>query len=109
MAPVEVSQSIPPLIRAVPDGRTAAVGSLLEVYFERLVRLARKRLQGLPGMANFDEDVALRSFESLCRRVRDPSRPLPVVGRDDLWRLLAMRTISRAIDLIRRHRPGEVA
>jgi RNA polymerase sigma factor (sigma-70 family) len=28
--------------------------------------------------------------------------------RDDLWRLLAMRTISRAIDLIRAHRPAEV-
>jgi RNA polymerase sigma factor (sigma-70 family) len=109
MAPAEVSQSITRLIRAVQDGRTSAVGSLLEVYFERLVLLARRRLQGLPGMAAYDEDVALRSFESLCRRVRDPARPLPVAGRDDLWRLLATRTISRAIDLIRRHRPGEVA
>jgi RNA polymerase sigma factor (sigma-70 family) len=41
------------------------------------------------------------------RRVRDPERPLELAGRDDLWRLLATRTISRAIDLIRRHRPGE--
>jgi hypothetical protein len=29
------------------------------------------------------------------------------MGRDDLWRLLAARTISRAIDLIRRRRPGD--
>ena len=53
-------------------------------------------------------DLALRSFYSVYRRVRDPERPLELKGRDDLWRLLATRTISRAIDLIRRHRPGEV-
>src|SRR5262249_50339315 len=50
----------------------------------------------------------LRSFYSVYRRVRDPARPLELTGRDDLWRLLATRTISRAIDLIRRHRPEEV-
>ena len=59
-------------------------------------------------MANYDEDLALRSFYGVYRRVRDPERPLELAGRDDLWRLLAARTISRAIDLIRRHRPGEV-
>jgi DNA-directed RNA polymerase specialized sigma24 family protein len=60
-------------------------------------------------MDAYDEDVALRSFYSLCRRVRDPARPLPLAGRDDLWRLLATRTISRAIDLIRRHHPEQDA
>jgi len=107
MAEPSVAQSITRLIRALEGGRASAVGPLLEVYFERLVQLARKRLQSLPGMADFDEDVALRSFHSLCQRVRDPNRSLQLAGRDDLWRLLATRTISRAIDLIRRHRPGE--
>lgn len=108
MVPADVSQSITRLIHAMQDGRNSAVGPLLEVYFDRLVLLARKRLQDLPGMAAYDEDVALRSFYSLCQRVRDPARPLHLSGRDDLWRLLATRTISRAIDLIRRHRPQEV-
>jgi RNA polymerase sigma factor (sigma-70 family) len=84
------------------------VAPLLAAYFDRLVHLARQRLQNLPGMAAYDEDVALRSFHSVYQRVRDPDRPLQLAGRDDLWRLLATRTISRAIDLIRRHRPGEV-
>jgi RNA polymerase sigma factor (sigma-70 family) len=104
----DLRQSITHLIRAVQDDRTSAVGPLLAVYFDRLVQLARQRLQNLPGMASYDEDVALRSFHSVCQRVRDPSRPLNLAGRDDLWRLLATRTISRAIDLVRRHRPGEV-
>lgn len=105
----DVSQSITRMIRSVQEGRTSAVGSLLDVYFERLVHLARKRLQGLPGMASYDEDVALRSFQSLCRRVRDPDRPINLESRDDLWRLLATRTVSRAIDLIRRHKAEVVA
>lgn len=108
MRSAELSQSITRLIVAVRDGRNSAVGPLLEVYFDRLVQLARKRLQGLPGMDAYDEDIALRSFHSLCQRIRDPGRPLQLDSRDDLWRLLATRTISRAIDLIRRHKPGEV-
>jgi RNA polymerase sigma factor (sigma-70 family) len=102
------SQSVTRLIRAAQRDRASAVGPLLAVYFDRLVHLARRRLQGLPGLANYDEDLALRSFYSVYRRVRDPERPLQLTDRDDLWGLLAARTISRAIDLIRRHRPGEV-
>src|SRR6185295_16760269 len=109
MASSTVSRSITRLIRAVQDGHNSAMGPLLEAYFERLVLLARGRLQNLPGMAAYDEDVALRSFFSLCQRVKDPARPLHLASRDDLWRLLATRTISRAIDLIRRHRPEEGA
>jgi RNA polymerase sigma factor (sigma-70 family) len=108
MASAEVGQSITRLIRAMQDDRHSAVGSLLAVYFDRLVQLARQRLHNLPGMAGYDEDVALRSFHSIYQRVCDPERPLQLSGRDDLWRLLAARTISRAIDLIRRHRPAEV-
>ena len=62
----------------------------------------------MPGLTSYEEDVALRSFHSLCRRVQCPDRPLLLSDRDDLWRLLATRTVSRAIDLIRRHKPGEV-
>ena len=106
--PSSDSESVTRLIRAAQRDHDSAVGPLLAVYFDRLVQLARQRLQNLPGMANYDEDLALRSFYSVYRRVRDPERPLRLDGRDDLWRLLATRTISRAIDLIRRHRPGQV-
>ena len=106
--PAPDPQSVTRLIRAAQQDRASAVGPLLAVYFDRLVQLARRRLQDLPGMANYDEDLALRSFYSVYRRLRDPERPLRLADRDDLWNLLAARTISRAIDLIRRHRPGEI-
>ena len=109
MASTETSQSITRLIRAVQDGSNSAIRPLLAAYFDRLVQLARKRLQNMPGLGGYDEDLALRSFHSVYERLRDPARPLELAGRDDLWRLLATRTISRAIDLIRRHHPEEVA
>jgi hypothetical protein len=96
------------LIRAAQNDRALAVGPLLEVYFDCLVQLARGRHQDLPGMANYDEDLDLRAFYSVYWRVRDPERPLQLTDRDNLWHLLAARTISRAIDLIRRHRLREV-
>jgi RNA polymerase sigma factor (sigma-70 family) len=109
MAKPEASPSITRLIRAVQDGSNSAVRPLLAAYFDRLVQLAHKRLQNVPGLDGYDEDLALRSFHSVYQRLRDPARPLDLAGRDDLWRLLATRTISRAIDLIRRRRrPGEV-
>src|SRR5271167_2152600 len=104
----EDSQSITRLMRAVQDGSSSAVRPLLAAYFDRLVRLASNRLRHLPGLGGYDEDLALRSFHSVYQRLRDPARPLDLAGRDDLWQLLATRTISRAIDLIRRHRPAEV-
>ena len=100
-------QSVTRLIRNLQGGRESATGPLLEVYFRRLVQLARKRLQGLPGLDSYEEDVALRSFHSMCRRVQDPTRPLQLADRNDLWRLLATRTVSRSIDLIRRHKSEE--
>src|SRR5262245_18547689 len=109
MAPADVSQSITRLIRAVQVGRASAVGSLLDVYFDRLVGLTPKRLKDLPRMADLDEDVALRSFDGLCRRVRCPSRPVHLDDRDDLWRPRTTRTVARTIDLIRRNRRGELA
>jgi DNA-directed RNA polymerase specialized sigma24 family protein len=106
MASPEASQSITRLIRAVQDGSNSAVRPLLAAYFDRLVQLARKRLQSLPGLCGYDEDLALRSFHSVYQRLRDPARPLDLAGRNDLWRLLATRTISRTIDLIRQHHPA---
>src|SRR6516225_9998619 len=108
MVSPEASQSITRLMRAVQEGSSSAVRPLLAAYFDRLVHLARKRLQNLPGLGGYDEDLALRSFHSVYQRLRDPARPLDLAGRDDLWRLLATRTVSRAIDLIRRHHPVEL-
>ena len=77
---VETSQSITRLIRAVQDGSSSAVRPLLSAYFDRLVRLASKRLRNVPGLAGYDEDLALRSFHSVYQRLCDPTRPLDLAA-----------------------------
>jgi len=90
-------------ITQVKAGQRAAVQQLLERYFQRLVQLARARLQGVPGLATYDEDVALSAFKSLCLGAEGDRFP-QLTDRDDLWRLLAVMTIRKAIDLQRRQR-----
>ena len=96
-------------IAQLKEGRRAAVGLLLERYFGRLVQLARARLHGRPELADADEDVALSAFKSLCLGAEGGRFP-QLDDRDDLWRLLALLTVRKAIDLQRRQRArGEVA
>jgi DNA-directed RNA polymerase specialized sigma24 family protein len=92
-------------IAQVKDGQRSAVGQLLERYFGRLVHLARARLGGVPGLAGFDEDVALSAFKSLCIGAELNKFPR-LEDRNDLWRLLATMTVRKAIDLQRRRRPS---
>jgi RNA polymerase sigma factor (sigma-70 family) len=91
-------------ITQLKEGQRSAVEQLLQRYFQRLVGLARARLQGQPGLAAYDEDVALSAFKSLCLRAERGGFPR-LLDRDDLWRLLAVLTVRKAIDLQRRRRP----
>jgi DNA-directed RNA polymerase specialized sigma24 family protein len=92
-------------ITQVKEGERAAVPRLLEQYFQRLIDLARARLRGVPGLAAYDEDVALSAFKSLCLGAERGQFP-NVHDRDDLWRLMAVLTVRKAIDLQRRRRPA---
>jgi DNA-directed RNA polymerase specialized sigma24 family protein len=95
-------------ISQVKEGERAGVRLLLERYSQRLVQLARSRLQGRPALAGYDEDMALSAFNSLClgaERGRFPD----LDDCDDLWRLLAVLTIRKAIDVQRRHRGWETS
>ncbi|OAI53206.1 hypothetical protein AYO44_16175 [Planctomycetaceae bacterium SCGC AG-212-F19] len=90
-------------IDQLKDGQDAVVQELLERYFQRLVGLARARLHGRPGLAAYDEDVALSAFKSLCLGAKAGNFPR-LNDRDDLWRLLALLTVRKAIDLVRRRK-----
>jgi DNA-directed RNA polymerase specialized sigma subunit, sigma24 homolog len=90
-------------INQLKEGERAAVERLLERYFQRLVQLARSRLRSRPELAGYDEDVALSAFKSLCLGAERGSFPR-LNNRNDLWRLLALFTVRKAIDLARRQR-----
>ncbi len=81
-------------------GDEAAVEQLVEVYYDRLVRFARRRLAGMPQQVADDEGAvisAMRSFFS-CVEGGQFSR---ISNDDDLWRILATLTARKAIRQMR--------
>jgi DNA-directed RNA polymerase specialized sigma24 family protein len=84
-------------------GDAAAAQRLWQGYFNRLVGLARKRLQTQPRAAADEEDVALSAFDSFCRGVQQERFP-QLTDRDDLWQILMMLTARKAGRLIRHER-----
>jgi RNA polymerase sigma factor (sigma-70 family) len=99
------SDSISIWLEEVKHGDEEAARQLWERYFPYLVRLAQKRLAGIPRRLEDEEDVALSAFESFCRAA-DLGRFPDVHDRHSLWRLLSRITHRKAVDLVRRTRTG---
>jgi DNA-directed RNA polymerase specialized sigma24 family protein len=90
-------------IGCLKGGNQAVAQKLWEGYFERLVRLARSRLQASPRRVADEEDVALSAFDSFCRGVEHGRFP-QLADRHDLWQLLVLITVCKASDLIKYER-----
>jgi DNA-directed RNA polymerase specialized sigma24 family protein len=91
--------SVTRLIVMLKEGNRAASQQLWEVYFARLVGLARARLRGIPGRVADEEDVALSAFDSFYRRAEQGQFPR-LEDREDLWQLLFVLTVRKAINLV---------
>jgi DNA-directed RNA polymerase specialized sigma24 family protein len=81
-------------------GNPAAVQQLWQRYFQRLVGLARQRLQGAPRRVADEEDVALSVLDSFCRNAEQGRYP-NLTDRDGLWRLLLVLTARKSAHLVR--------
>jgi len=94
-------------ISQLKRGDRAAAQPLWEAYFPRLVALARDCLRGTARRAADEEDVALDAFDSFYRCAERGQFP-KLEGRDDLWKLLFVFTVRKALDLTRREarQPG---
>lgn len=70
---------------------------LWDRYFDRMVRLVRKRLQASNGFGadQDEEDVALSAFGSLWRSAKNFEH---LNDRDDLWQILIMLTGRKLVD-----------
>jgi DNA-directed RNA polymerase specialized sigma24 family protein len=84
-------------------GGDAAAQHLWERYFQRLVHLARQKLQAARERraVEDEEDAALSAFDSFCRGVARGRFPR-LTDRDDLWRILIVITVRKAYDQIAR-------
>jgi RNA polymerase sigma factor (sigma-70 family) len=83
-------------------GDQAAAQQLWERYYERLIRLAKRKLSGVPLRAADDEDVVLSAFDSFCEGVAAGRFP-QLHDRHDLWKLLVTITVRKAMAQLRRH------
>lgn len=90
-------------LEQLKTGDRDSVGPLLDRFFQRLVALAGSRLRGQSHLAGYEEDVALSAFKSLCLGAEKGRYP-NLDTRDELWRLLAVITVRKAIDIQRRKR-----
>lgn len=79
-------------------GDEEAVSELLELYFERLVKLAQKKYRekfnDVPRPTEDEEDAAQSAFASLCRRAR-AGKLRDFANRHELWKLLAKIVIRK--------------
>lgn len=92
--------SITAWITQLKSGDVSAAQKLWEAYFQRMVNLARQRLEGVPKAAADEEDVALSAFRSFCIGARE-GRFSQLVDSDNLWPLLMAITSNKSVDLIR--------
>lgn len=93
-------------VRRLGAGDREAAGPLWQEYSRRLIGLARKKLRDQPRRVADEEDVALSAFDSLCRGVEQGRFP-QLEDRHDLWSLLAVITVRKALDqIVRRGRIG---
>jgi DNA-directed RNA polymerase specialized sigma24 family protein len=87
------------LIARLKRGDRDAAPGLWRAYFHRLVALARARLRGATGPAD-EEDVALSALDSFFRGAERGRFP-DLGDRDDLWQLLFVLTVRKAINLVK--------
>lgn len=86
------------------DGQAAQ--ALWQRYFDRLVHLARGKLQGASRGAADEEDVALSAFASFCRCAQQ-GRLTDLDDRDSLWRVLVRITAHKVADQVRYDRAAK--
>ncbi|NLX97735.1 MAG: RNA polymerase subunit sigma-70 [Rhodopirellula sp.] len=82
-------------------GDNAAIQEIWQAYYDRLIRLARKKLGDSSRRAADEEDVALSAFHSFCRGAAAGKFP-QLDDRHDLWKLLVTITARKASAQLRR-------
>jgi len=99
---MQEEQELTRWIHRLADGDALAAEKLWETYFQKLVHLARKKLEGVSLRAADEEDVALSAMHSFCRGMVEKKFPW-VSDRQDLWKLLVTLTARKACAHMREH------
>ena len=95
--------SVTQWIAGLKAGKAEAADRLWHRYFERLVRLAQRKLGSAPRRVADEEDVAAIVFHNLWQGAESGRFP-DLRNRDNLWPLLIVLTSRRVVDLFRREK-----
>jgi DNA-directed RNA polymerase specialized sigma24 family protein len=98
--PDSLSGSVTRFFHELRAGTPGAAEQLWARYFPRLVALARRTLAGKPQRHADADDAALSAFASFCLRAQGGE--FTVTGRDNLWHLLSVITVRKALKQARR-------
>jgi DNA-directed RNA polymerase specialized sigma24 family protein len=79
----------------IAEGDDDAAQKIWNDYFGKLVRLARRKLEGIPSRDYDEEDVALSAMNSFYQGMTQRKFGY-VHNRDDLWKLLVTITARKA-------------
>ena len=89
-------------ITNLADGDQSAAGRIWDEYFDKLTRLARRKLEGTPLRELDEEDVALSAMNSFCMGIANHKFDA-LQNRTDLWKLLVTITARKASNKLRKH------
>lgn len=91
---MDSTEDVTQWIVRLSDGDERAAKLVWDRYFAKLVRYARRKLDGLPLRATDEEDVALSAMHSFCRGMA--RRGFNLNDREDLWKVLVTITARKA-------------
>lgn len=94
--------SITILLQNMKEGDRDAVEQLWQRYYYRLVRVAQRKLLGVPRQVADEEDIALSAIKSFCRAVEENRFPR-LENSGDLWQILVMLTRNKVHNLREYH------
>jgi DNA-directed RNA polymerase specialized sigma24 family protein len=97
-----MSEQVSSWVLHLADGDEETARKIWNEYFGRLVRLARRKLDGMPLRDVDEEDVALSAMNSFYHGMAQQKFG-DVKNREDLWKLLVTITARKATAKLRRH------
>jgi RNA polymerase sigma factor (sigma-70 family) len=99
--PQDCPSTITAYIYRLKEDDPEAATRIWQVYFERLIPLARRKLRSLPNPTVDEDDVIVSVFDRLFRAAKD-GRFAKLEDRTDLWKILLMLLDRKITDQYRR-------
>lgn len=94
---MNAEESITRWIDGIRNGDDDAALQIWDTFFDRLLSIARTRLNASQRTVRDEEDIVLSAFKSFCAGIRQGRFP-QLKDREDLWRILFVITARKVAD-----------